>query len=179
MTEPLVIDGHAMPCEPHSDADDPADRSEENLHFGARDTLEAIRKRYGAGYMMKALPVVAQHYAVNRDALMGVWVSHYGPGLLLEDWMSWQEAMLVFFLGRRITELAKEEHAMRTRRQKIFDVVSDSVTDLLYYDRKEDDELGVGGIEEAVAAGEITADEIVGCFADGLKFLREKEPTPR
>jgi hypothetical protein len=82
--EPLVIDGYAMPCEPHSTADDPAIRSEENLHFGARDTLEAIRKRYGTKWMMRALPQVAHHYAVDKNALLGVWVRHYAPSLLLE-----------------------------------------------------------------------------------------------
>jgi hypothetical protein len=50
--------------------------------------------------------------------------------------------------------------ATRTRREHILAVVSDLATDFLYYDRKES-ELGVGEIEAAVHAGEITVEEIV------------------
>ena len=46
--------------------------------------------------------------------------------------------------------------------------VKDLVSDLLYYDRKEDEDLPVGAIEESVAGGEITADEIVGIFRTEL-----------
>lgn len=40
---------------------------------------------------------------------------------------------------------------------------------LLYYDRKEDEELPRGEIEAAIEAGEITADEIVTRFSDELR----------
>jgi hypothetical protein len=52
-----------------------------------------------------------------------------------------------------------------TRREVIFGTIEDLVTDFLYYDRKEDEELPVGAIEEAVAAGEITAEEMTAKFA--------------
>jgi hypothetical protein len=46
----------------------------------------------------------------------------------------------------------------------IFGTVEDMVTDLLYYNRKEDEQLPRGVIEEAVASGLITVDEVVACF---------------
>jgi hypothetical protein len=58
---------------------------------------------------------------------------------------------------------------MRTRRERILATVSDAVAHLLYYDRKEDAELPVGAIDDAVRSGEITVDEIVGKFASELK----------
>ena len=50
---------------------------------------------------------------------------------------------------------------MTDRRQLILDTVSDLMSNLLYYNRKEDEELPVGAIEEAVWAGEITESEIL------------------
>jgi hypothetical protein len=50
---------------------------------------------------------------------------------------------------------------METRRQTILLTVSDLVIDFMYYDRKEDNSLERGEIEAAVAAGEISWDEIV------------------
>lgn len=49
-------------------------------------------------------------------------------------------------------------------RIKILDTVTDCVTGLLYYDRKEDDELPVGAIEDAIRDGVVTVDEIVAKF---------------
>lgn len=57
----------------------------------------------------------------------------------------------------------------RTRREHIEANVDDLITDFLYYDRKEDETLPVGAIEEAVKAGEITAEEIVARFASRLR----------
>jgi len=42
--------------------------------------------------------------------------------------------------------------------------VSDLVADLLYYDRKEDSELTLGAIEQAIADGEITPCDLVFMF---------------
>ena len=53
-------------------------------------------------------------------------------------------------------------------KQHILAIVSDLVTDFLYYDRKEDEEVGPEVIEQAVANGVITADEIVERFRDEL-----------
>jgi hypothetical protein len=58
---------------------------------------------------------------------------------------------------------------MKTRRQKILDVVDDLGGNFLYYDRKEDEELPPKSVEEAVAAGEVTLDEIVEGFRRSLE----------
>jgi len=58
---------------------------------------------------------------------------------------------------------------MKTRRERILGEVEHALELMLYYHRKEDDELPVGSIQEAVAAGEITAEEIVEAFGEMLK----------
>jgi hypothetical protein len=60
--------------------------------------------------------------------------------------------------------------SFRSRREHILDVVTDLVGGFLYYDRKEDEDLPLEAIEEAIAQGEITVDEIVEQF--------RKEMTP-
>ena len=57
---------------------------------------------------------------------------------------------------------------MKTRKQKILDTVSDLVGSLMYYDRKEDEDLPRGAIEDAVSSGEITYDEIIAQFKKDL-----------
>lgn len=56
----------------------------------------------------------------------------------------------------------------QSRRDVILATLSDLIADFLYYDRKEDEELPRGAIEEAIAAGEITVDEIVAAFRTKL-----------
>ncbi len=60
------------------------------------------------------------------------------------------------------------------RREKILRVFADIMTNVLYYDRKEDDNLPVGAIEEAIAADEVTIDELMAIIRAGL----EGKPTP-
>ena len=50
------------------------------------------------------------------------------------------------------------------------DAVSDLVTGFMYYDRKEDEELPRGSIEEALEMGEVTIDEIVDKFRSVLSL---------
>lgn len=50
------------------------------------------------------------------------------------------------------------------RTRKIENVISDLVSNFHYYDRKEDEDLGVGAIEEAIKTNQITAAEIVAIF---------------
>lgn len=61
---------------------------------------------------------------------------------------------------------------MKTRRQMIIAILSDSLVDLLYYDRKEDIDVPRGSIEEAIEAGEITVNEMIAIWSaeliDGL-----------
>ena len=54
------------------------------------------------------------------------------------------------------------------RRDVILTTIQDLVSNFLYYDRKEDDSLRVGEIEEAIQNGEITEAEIVQAFKDNL-----------
>lgn len=56
-----------------------------------------------------------------------------------------------------------------SRRETILGSVDDLVSDFLYYDRKEDEKLPRGSIDEAVRAGEVTMDEIVTRFQEQLK----------
>lgn len=56
----------------------------------------------------------------------------------------------------------------QSRREIILMTVDDLVADFLYYDRKEDEDLQRGAIEEAIAAGEVTAEEIVAAFGRAL-----------
>lgn len=46
--------------------------------------------------------------------------------------------------------------------------VSDLVTSFTYYDRKEDEDLSVDQLNNAVKSGEVTIDEIVEKFRDEL-----------
>jgi hypothetical protein len=57
----------------------------------------------------------------------------------------------------------------RTRRDLILACIEDAVSDLLYYDRKEDEDLPSGAIEAAVEAGEITVDDMVARFRVALQ----------
>lgn len=54
-------------------------------------------------------------------------------------------------------------------RETILNTVNDLVSDFLYYDRKEDEDLPRDAIQDAIKAGEITEAEIVAAFADALR----------
>ncbi len=60
----------------------------------------------------------------------------------------------------------------KTRRERIINILTDNISTMLYYDRKEDEDLPRGGIEEAIKAGEITVDEMIKIWSaeliDGL-----------
>ena len=58
---------------------------------------------------------------------------------------------------------------MTPRKQIIINTIKDLVGGLLYYDRKEDEDLPRGAIEDALLEEEITIDEIVQCFSDELR----------
>ena len=53
---------------------------------------------------------------------------------------------------------------VKGRRELILAAVSDLASAFLYYDRKGDEELRVNEIEDAIEAGDISIDEIVGEF---------------
>lgn len=52
--------------------------------------------------------------------------------------------------------------------ESIQNTVIDLVSNFLYYDRKEDEELGVGDIDKAVSDGVISVDEICSLFKEKL-----------
>lgn len=51
-----------------------------------------------------------------------------------------------------------------SRRDQILITAADQALDLVVYDRKEDEDLPRGSVEEAVTAGEVTVAEIVEAF---------------
>lgn len=57
----------------------------------------------------------------------------------------------------------------KSRREIILCAVDDLAGAFLYYDRKEDEELQCGAIEEAILAKEITPEEIVQAFEGALR----------
>ena len=58
---------------------------------------------------------------------------------------------------------------MSERKENILNAVSYLAINFIYYDRKEDEDLPRGQIQEAIKAGEITVDEIVARFRAGLE----------
>ena len=58
---------------------------------------------------------------------------------------------------------------MKTRRQHIIDRLTDGIANLMYYDRKEDEDLPMGAIEEAVREREITFEEMITIWSDELR----------
>lgn len=54
-------------------------------------------------------------------------------------------------------------------RELIIANVQDLVVDFLYYDRKEDEELGLGDIEKAISEGIIKESEIIEIFTAQLR----------
>jgi hypothetical protein len=53
-------------------------------------------------------------------------------------------------------------------KQEIINAVDGLVSSFLYYDRKEDEELQVGQIEDSITAGKVTTEEIVDRFKEEL-----------
>ena len=58
----------------------------------------------------------------------------------------------------------EEKLTGEARKKKILLTIEDLFVDWLYYDRKEDYELPLGSIKEAIEQGEITKDEIILAF---------------
>jgi len=53
-------------------------------------------------------------------------------------------------------------------KQQVLDCISDAVANLLYYDRKEDEDMPRGEIERLIDEGEISIEEIVAHFTNEL-----------
>ena len=56
-----------------------------------------------------------------------------------------------------------------TSKKVVLDTISDLITNFLYYNRKEDEDLPVGSIESMVIDGEITIEEILQAFEKELR----------
>lgn len=61
-------------------------------------------------------------------------------------------------------------------KQKILNTINDLCSDFLYYDRKEDEDLSMEQLNQAVNSGEITIDEMVTEFRKNLEstFIQVK-----
>lgn len=58
---------------------------------------------------------------------------------------------------------------MTDRSRRILDMVEDLVSDFLYYDRKNDEDLPLESMEQAMELDEVTADQVIERFAVELK----------
>jgi hypothetical protein len=56
----------------------------------------------------------------------------------------------------------------KSKQELLLDTITDLVSDLLYYDRKEDEELSADDIEDLLHNGGITIDEMVEKFRECL-----------
>ena len=63
---------------------------------------------------------------------------------------------------------------MKTVKDHVFEYFEDMVSDMLYYDRKYDEALPVGYIEDAIKRGEFTIEEFVSRFAEVLTETLKK-----
>ena len=63
----------------------------------------------------------------------------------------------------------------RSRRQHILACLSDAVSNILYYDRRNDEDLGLFDIPDALEAGEISIEEMVQAFELELREGLEEE----
>ena len=54
------------------------------------------------------------------------------------------------------------------RKSLILATIRDGVKDLLYYDRKEDEDLPTGAIDDEESEGRVTIEEMVDVFRDAL-----------
>lgn len=64
--------------------------------------------------------------------------------------------------------LQLKENTMLTQKELVLNTVVDLVSNFLYYDRKEDEDLPRGVIDDLVKNGIVTVDEIVTLFKQKL-----------
>lgn len=62
---------------------------------------------------------------------------------------------------------------IQTSVDKLFGALDKLASKLLYYDRKEDDELPLGRIEQLIKLGEVSVDDIVNEFRSHLDGLNK------
>lgn len=85
------------------------------------------------------------------------------------------EEMVAATCPRCIATLPPDAKAAETAlslssdKETVLTAISDLVSDFLYYDRKEDEDLTMGAIEALVEKGELTVDEMVARFREELE----------
>ncbi len=57
----------------------------------------------------------------------------------------------------------------KSTKEHVMGVIDDLISDFLYYDRKEDEDLPRGVIEESIKNGEFTVDDLVQKFKTALE----------
>ena len=62
---------------------------------------------------------------------------------------------------------------MSEKKQLVCEVIIELVSSLLYYDRKEDEQLQIGDIEKLWESGEFTIDDMVNEFRNQLTIKSE------
>ena len=76
-------------------------------------------------------------------------------------------------MGQRKGYREITDHLDRAEMERKLDIVQgtieDAVSDLLYYDRKEDEDLGRGEIEALIYGGHLSVDQVVEWFRKGLE----------
>lgn len=56
----------------------------------------------------------------------------------------------------------------RTKLDTLSAIIADMVSNLMYYNRKEDEDFPVGQLENMIEDGQVSIDEIVDCFRANL-----------
>ena len=59
----------------------------------------------------------------------------------------------------------------KNRKQEILNAVATTMSQFFYYDRKEDEDLPLGAIQDAVRAGEITEDQLIKAFTGQIQVV--------
>lgn len=107
-------------------------------------------------------------YMKNNINVEGVIRSVYYDSITSTNGCNYKfsEIKTISKINLRDEKLNKIFKHMRT---KILNTISDLCTNFVYYDRKEDDELSISDLEDAVNSGLITIDEMVAEFRKNLE----------
>lgn len=98
------------------------------------------------------------------------------PLLILRNARSANENMnwIKSYLSERAEEISEEQDRLDGLNETILGMVSDSVADLIYYDRKNCEQLKLEEIEESIVNGELSIQDLVDEFEDRLTDEIEK-----
>jgi len=73
------------------------------------------------------------------------------------------------FVDLSVIEVDEFNKSTEVSKKLVKNIISDLVSQFLYYDRKEDDVIGVGDIERLVRMGKMSVDEITNVFRNELE----------